>query len=92
MSRNKENITKSLNKKGYRPTDLEWTPISNEGMDGGWFVDFEPFEGMNPPNGLITYNIGGYNIQEVLGQIEELPNCVKDNYEGKKYKMIGYKS
>ena len=95
MSKNKDKITKALNKKGYQPTDLEWTPLGQSpimcGPEGGWLVYFEPFEGMNPPNGLISYDIVGYNIHEVMEQIEELPECVQDNYVGKKYKMIGCK-
>ena len=78
MSKSKDKITKLLNKKGYTPTDIEWTHKSNEGMDGGWLVEFEPFEGMNPPNGLDGYDIVGDNLSEVIEQIEELPNCVLD--------------
>jgi len=78
MSKSKDKITKLLNKKGYKPTDIEWTHISNEGMDGGWWIGFEPFEGMNPPNGLDSYNIGADNLSDAIEQIEELPNCVLD--------------
>ena len=76
MSKSKNKITKLLNEKSYNPTDIDWTHISNEGMDGGWYIDFEPFEGMNPPNGLDSYNIVGYNLSDVIEQIEELPDCV----------------
>ena len=78
MSKSKDKITKLLNKKWYNPTDIDWTHISNEGMDGGWYIDFEPFEGMNPPNGLDGYNITGYNMNEVIECIGELPYCVLD--------------
>ena len=78
MSKSKDKITKLLNKKGYNLTDIEWTHISNEGMDGGWYIDFEPFEGMNPPNGLNTYNIGADNLTQAIETIEELPYCVLD--------------
>ena len=83
MSKNTDKITKALNDKGYEPTDLEWTPIGGSpimsGPEGGWFIDFEPLEGMNPPNGLSGYNIVGYNIGEVMEQIEKLPCCVLDS-------------
>lgn len=83
MSRNKDKITKALKEKGYEPTDLEWTPIGGSpimcGPEGGWYIDFEPLEGMKPLGGLRTYNIVGYNIGEIMSQIEELPNCVPDS-------------
>jgi hypothetical protein len=82
MSKNKDKITKALKAKGYETTDIEWTPLGGSaimcGPDGGWYIDFEPLEGTNPPGGLNSYNIGGYNINEVMEQIEELPNCVPD--------------
>ncbi|MNP73991.1 hypothetical protein D3C76_1707890 [compost metagenome] len=80
MSRNQEKITKALNKKGYQPIDIDWTPIAGSpimcGPDGGWYIDFEPLEGKNPPNGLMNYNIMGYNINEVMEQIESLQECI----------------
>ena len=80
MSRNTDKITKALKVKGYKPTDLEWEPLGGSpimsGPEGGWYIDFEPFEGMNPPNGLRSYTIQEYNIGEVMEQIEGLPNCV----------------
>lgn len=83
MSKNTDKITKALKEKGYTSTDLEWTSIGGSpimcGPEGGWYIDFEPLEGMNPPNGLRSYNIVGYNIGEVMDQIEELPNCIIDD-------------
>lgn len=82
MSRNKDKITKALKNKGYIPTDLDWTPIGGSpimcGPEGGWYIDFEPVEGMNPPGGLRSYNIMAYNIDEVMQEIEKLPICVPD--------------
>lgn len=83
MSKNTDKITKALKEKGYVPTDLEWMPIGGSpimcGPEGGWFIDFEPIEGMNSPGGRSTYNIIGYNIKEVLEEIEKLPECVPDS-------------
>lgn len=83
MSKNTDKITKALKAKGYVPTDLGWTPIGGSpimsGPEGGWYLDFEPVEGMNPPGGLRSYNIVGYYIGEVIEQIAELPECVPDD-------------
>lgn len=82
MSRNVDKITKALKLKGYEQTDIDWTPLGGSpimsGPEGGWYIDFEPVEGMNPPGGLDTYNIVGYNIQEVMEEIEKIPNCIPD--------------
>lgn len=82
MSKNKDRITKALKDKGYQATDIEWTPLGGSpimsGPEGGWYIDFETMEGMNPPNGLNNYNIMGYNVSEVMGAIEELPYCIQE--------------
>jgi len=78
MSKNTDKITKAFKAKGYQPTDMEYTHVSNEGMDGGWYIDFEPLEGMNPTNGLSSYSILAYTINDVMEEIEELPICELD--------------
>lgn len=82
MSKNTDKITKALRAKEYEPTDVFWTPIGGSpimsGPEGGWYVDFEPFEGMNPHHGLSSYNIMAYSIGEVMEEIEKLPACVPD--------------
>jgi hypothetical protein len=80
MSKNTDKITKALNIKGYQPTDIGWTPLGQSpimcGPEGGWYIDFEPFEGMNPPENLRSYNIMAYNVNEVMEEIEKLPDCI----------------
>jgi len=83
MSKNTDKISKALKSKGYEVTCIEWTPIGGSpimcGPEGGWYIDFEPAEGMTPPYGLRSYNIMAYNIGEALGEIEELPDCIVKN-------------
>jgi hypothetical protein len=83
MSRNKDKITKALKTKGYEPIEIVWEPISGApimcGPEGGWYINFEPVEGMKLSDGLRSYNIMAYNINDVMEEIEKLPECISDN-------------
>jgi len=69
MSRKKDKITKALKNKGYEVIKIEWTPIGGSpimsGPEGGWYVDYE--------SDIDGGTILGYNIQEVMDEIENLP-------------------
>jgi hypothetical protein len=49
------------------------------GPEGGWYIDFEEQEGMNPPSGFHDYNIMEYNINEVMKDIAKLPDCISEH-------------
>ena len=65
MSRNKKKIEKALSAKGYNAQSISWTPIGGSmemcGPEGGWVVE------------LKREFIFGYNVNEVIGQIDNLP-------------------
>jgi hypothetical protein len=71
MSRNKDKIIRALNAKGYEVADIDWTPIGGSpimcGPEGGWYVEYNEGD-----------VILGYNIKEVLEEIEELPEVTTD--------------
>lgn len=79
MSKNTDKIIKALKVKGYEPVHIDWEPIGSapimEGPSGGWFIEYkeiggEPLES----DGLIL----AYNINEVMDEIEKLPECVSE--------------
>jgi len=71
MSRNKDKITKALNKKGYTIAEIYWEPIGSApimcGNSGGWYVETNEY--IETQYGFI---LAGYNVNEILEQIEEL--------------------
>ena len=80
MSRNQQKITKALNIKGYYPIEIIWEPIGGApemcGPEGGWYIKV----GVMPPNNETKDDfddyydvILGYNINDVLDDIDRLP-------------------
>jgi hypothetical protein len=61
MSRNKDKITKALNNKNYTVENIYWK--QNE----GWNIETNEF------CKIWSNLIIGYNVNEILKQIEELP-------------------
>jgi len=87
--KNKQKIEKALIAKGYKPTFIEFEPISyySTGREGGWdvsvFIDdndhcFPSWEDITKPDGLIVDFFDGslmaYNITDVLKAIELIPH------------------
>lgn len=75
-SRARRRIRLALAAKGYTPELIEWSPITagaeKSGPDGGWYVPFTPpapISGLYPGETLVL----GYNVSEVLADIERLP-------------------
>lgn len=68
MSKNADRIRNALEAKGYAVEEIAWEPIGSAvemgGPSGGWYVAIT-----EPSNETIL----GYNIQEVMEQINELP-------------------
>jgi hypothetical protein len=80
VSRNTDKITKALKNKGYTPVDIFWEPLGGSpimcGPEGGWYVEFELIDmDTNFPEYPRSYTVMGYNIAEVLEEIEGLPDC-----------------
>lgn len=76
MSRKKDKITKALKIKGYEVTDIEWESIGGSpimsGPSGGWYIEYD--------SEMAGYfgTLLGYNIQEIMEQIEKLPVVEKN--------------
>jgi len=72
MSRNTDKITKAVKAKGWKMLELSWEPIGKGcemcGPDGGWYLDVE-----HDGDKYDFENILGYNIGEVLEEVEKLP-------------------
>lgn len=71
MSRNADKIRKALEVKGWEAEEIFWEPIGSApimcGPEGGWYVGCYS-EALNKYETIL-----GYNIQEVLEEIEKLP-------------------
>ena len=76
MSRNADKITKAVKAKGWEVIELKWEPISKGcemcGPDGGWYLGVE-YNGEK----YDFENILGYNVEEVMEEIERLPDYSK---------------
>lgn len=76
MSRNTDKITKAFNAKGYKITDMSWTPIGGSpimsGPEGGWYIEYDSDSGE-------FGTIMAYNIQEVMDEITELPDIREES-------------
>lgn len=77
MSRNTDKITKAVKAKGWNILDLSWEPIGCAmemcGPDGGWWLDVEYDDGKHYDYEIIL----GYNVGEVMEQIERLKDYSK---------------
>jgi hypothetical protein len=82
MSRNKDKIEKALNRKGYQSTYMSWDGITKGcemcGPAGGWYITFEVMPDMKSPTPNEEGTVVGYNITDVLKEIEKLPVCTLD--------------
>ena len=86
MSDRKQKIIQALESKGYVIEYIAWEPIGKAmemcGPSGGWYVeidinnDVEVFLSKNPNVVSLQFDhtLLGYNFNEVLEEIERLPN------------------
>ncbi len=80
MSSNHYKIKEALDRKGYAPIHIEYVrPFAHPemcGMVGGWTVIFEPDGYFDKPKNLYSTILAGYNIAQILDQIDKLPDAI----------------
>lgn len=85
MSKNKAKISKALDAKGYKVEECIWEPIGQAaemcGPDGGWMIAYWPNEGRDwdDSSRIFSSTILGYNINEVMEQINDLPDALYES-------------